>query len=213
MNKLYKSGYIPEEQCSQHQSTAEDGKMDYRLNCDILRQIHQPLGAVSTDASNCYDRINHILMSLLLLAITGWHGAIATFLLLIQTMHFFPWTGLGDSDTFMGGPEVLQLLQGLCQGSGAAPACWLMLCSVLMHCYKRRGHGALFSTPILSCKQHCIGTVFVNNADLYTFAGNLSTSKDVFQDLQESTYTWCSVLNSTGGTTKPEKCSWWLIDY
>jgi hypothetical protein len=50
MNELYESGYIPEEQFSQRQSTAEDGKMDYRLTCDISRQLHQPLGVVSADA-------------------------------------------------------------------------------------------------------------------------------------------------------------------
>ncbi len=105
-------------------------------------------------------------MSLLLLAITGWHGAIAALLLPIQTMKFFQRTGLGDSDTFMGRPKVLQLLQGLCQGNGASPACWLMLCSVLMHCYKCRDHGALFSTTILRWKQYCFGTVFVDDADL-----------------------------------------------
>ena len=38
-------------------------------------------------------------------------------------------------------------------------------------------------------------------------------SNGVFQEMQESTYTWYSVLNSTGGASKPEKCSWWLINY
>ena len=64
MNALYESGYIPEEQYSQKQSTTEDGKMDYRLTTDLSRQLRQPLGVVSADASNCYDRICHILMSL-----------------------------------------------------------------------------------------------------------------------------------------------------
>ncbi len=31
--------------------------------------------------------------------------------------------------------------------------------------------------------------------------------------MQELTYTWCSVLNSPGSAAKPEKCSWWLVDY
>ncbi len=123
--------------------------MDYRLTCDISRQLHQTIGVVSVDVSNCYDRINHILMSLLLLAITGWHGTIAAFLLPIQTMKFFQGTGIGDSVTFMGRPEVLKLLQGLFQGNDAASACWLMLCLVLMHCYECQGHGASFDTLIL----------------------------------------------------------------
>ncbi len=38
---------------------------------DLSRQFRQPLVAVSANADKCYDRINHIIMSLLLLAIGG----------------------------------------------------------------------------------------------------------------------------------------------
>ncbi len=58
-------------------------------------------------------------MLLLLLAIIEWNEAIVALLLPSQTMKFFQRLGLGDSGTFMGGPEVLQLLQGLYQGNGA----------------------------------------------------------------------------------------------
>jgi hypothetical protein len=41
---------------------------------DLSRPFHQPLLAVSVDADKCYDRIPHIIMSLLLLAIGGNKG-------------------------------------------------------------------------------------------------------------------------------------------
>ena len=71
INKLYELGYIPGDQYSQKESTAEDARMDNRLTMDISRQMKHPLATMSADADKCYDRINHIVMSLLLMAIVG----------------------------------------------------------------------------------------------------------------------------------------------
>jgi hypothetical protein len=68
INKLYALGYVPGNQYSQKESTAEDARMDNRLTMDISRQLCHPLVTMSADANKCYDRINHIIMSLLLLS-------------------------------------------------------------------------------------------------------------------------------------------------
>jgi hypothetical protein len=70
VNKLYKIGYVPDGQYSKKNSTAEDSKLDNRLMMDLSRQFCLPLVAISADADKCYDRINHIIMSLLLLTLT-----------------------------------------------------------------------------------------------------------------------------------------------
>ncbi len=103
VNKLYDIGYIPEDQYSKKGSTAEDSKFDNRLMMDLSRQFRQPLAAVSANADKCYDRINHIIMSLLLLAIGGDEGSINAMMTPIQQMRFFQRTGRGDLNTFMGG--------------------------------------------------------------------------------------------------------------
>ena len=77
VGKLYEIGYIPEDQYSKKSSTAEDSRLDNRLTMYLSRQFRQPMVAVSADADKCYDRINHIIMSLLLLAIGGEDGPIA----------------------------------------------------------------------------------------------------------------------------------------
>ena len=82
LNALLESGYVPEDQYSQRESAAEDAKMDSRLTFDISHQLRQPMGSGSVDASNCYDRINHIIMAFLLFAIKGWSGTIVALLLL-----------------------------------------------------------------------------------------------------------------------------------
>jgi hypothetical protein len=127
---------------------AEDSKLDDRLTMDLSRQYRQPLVAVSVDADKCYDRINHIIMTLLLLAIGGNKRSIKAMLSCIQEMRFFQCTGRGDSDTFMGGQPSSNLLQGLCQGNGATPGCWLMLSSLMMSAYKKGGHGSTLISPI-----------------------------------------------------------------
>jgi hypothetical protein len=89
VNKLYEIGNVPEDQYSKIESTVEDSKFDNRLTMDLSRQFHQPLVAVSAGADKCYDRINHIIMSLLLLAIEGNEESIKAMLLCIQEMQFF----------------------------------------------------------------------------------------------------------------------------
>ncbi len=43
--------------------------MDNKLTINVLRQLCHPMATMSADTDKCYDRINHIIMSLLLLAI------------------------------------------------------------------------------------------------------------------------------------------------
>jgi hypothetical protein len=92
INKLYTLGYVPGDQYSQKESTAEDAQMDNRLTMDISRQLCHPLAMMSAVANKCYDCINHIIMLLLLLAIIGCIGNIVAMLHPIQTMKFFQQT-------------------------------------------------------------------------------------------------------------------------
>jgi hypothetical protein len=124
INKLYARGYLPGNQYSQKESTAEDARLDNQLMMDLSRQMKHPLATMSANADKCYNRINHIVMLLLLLAIVGSIGSIVAILFPIQTMKFFQRTARGNSTTFMGGRGKENPLQGLCQGNGAGPACW-----------------------------------------------------------------------------------------
>ncbi len=92
INKLYTLGYVQGDQYGQKESIAEDAQMDNRLTMDISRQLHHPLATMSADVDKCYDRINHIIMLLLLLAIIGCFGNIVAMLQPIQTMKFFQQT-------------------------------------------------------------------------------------------------------------------------
>ena len=123
-------------------------------------------------------------------------------------MKFYQRTGLGGSTTFMGGPLLALLLQGLCQGNGMAPAGWTMIAAVLMHCYKREGFGASIVTPITGWIIEFLGTMFADDTDLNVMGDNLRTSEQVYREMQDSLYVWGDLLLCTGGALKPEKYFW-----
>ncbi len=101
MQTLTDSGYIPEELFSQKGSTSEDAKLDKTLMVDLSRQTRQPMAVISADSAYCYDRANHVIMSLVWLALTtGNIPALVLTLICLHTMKFFQKTGFGESKTF-----------------------------------------------------------------------------------------------------------------
>ncbi len=94
MQTLTESGYIPEELFSQKGSMAEDAKFDKTLMADLSRQVRQPMIVTSADADYCYDRMNHIIMSLIWLVLTNGNiPAVVVAMICLQTMIFFSGQG------------------------------------------------------------------------------------------------------------------------
>jgi hypothetical protein len=71
MEALTKNNYLPEDLFSQKGCTAEDAKFDKTLMADLSRKARHLIMVVSADAAYCYDRVNHIVMSLVWLVLTG----------------------------------------------------------------------------------------------------------------------------------------------
>ena len=72
-----------------------------------------------------------------------------------------------------------------------------MLCSVLMTCYLREGFGSSIISLIGDFMFKCMGTCFVENADMYMMDEDLPSQEYVYQKMQEFFYCWGSFLNST----------------
>ncbi len=208
INKLYALGYVPGDQYTQKESTAKDARMDNRLTMDISHQLWHPLATMSVDADKCYDHINHIIMLLLLLVIVGCIGNIVAMLHLIQTMKFFQRTARGDSTTFMGGRGKYNPLQGLCQGKGTALACWLMLSSILMHCYQGHSFGLGIISPISGAIIDFLGEIYVDDMELIITRPEFNTASHSQEGLCDAAWAWASSLNATGGAINPEKSCW-----
>ncbi len=169
MQALTTSGYVPEELFSQKDSTAEDAKFDETLMADLLRQARHPMTIVSVDTAYCYDRVNHVIMSLVWLVLTNSNiPAIVASLVCLQTMTFFQRTGFRESETFFGGKGFFPYMMGLGQGNRAAPPSWIQLSAVLVTIFKQLKLGAVMD-PITAALIHTMGALFVDNTDLYTW--------------------------------------------
>jgi hypothetical protein len=114
METLTGCGYIPEELFSQKGSTVEDAKFDKTLMADLSRQARHRMIVTSADAAYCYDRVNHVVMSLVWLVLTNGNvPAIVATLICLQTMKFSQRTSFGESKSFFGGPFCSPYTMGL----------------------------------------------------------------------------------------------------
>ncbi len=214
MQTLTESGYTPEELFSQKDSMAKDAKFYKTLMADLSRQARQPMIVTSADAAYCYDWVNHVIMSLVWLVLTNGNiPAIVAALICLQTIKFFQRTGFGKSKTFFGGPFYFPYMMGLGQGNRAAPPSWIQLSVVLVNAFKQLNLGALIQDPITAEGIHSMGTLFVDDTDLYTWREDILDPGDLWCQAQLELEHWSCLLNATGGALKPEKCFWYLLDY
>ena len=210
---LENAGFLPPEHYAQKESMAEDAVFDRLLTQDISRQARHPMAIVGIDAAQCYDRVNHLIMSLVWLALIGNVGAIEVALLCLSTMQFHQRTGFGDSVSFFGGPQLTIPFCGLGQGSKSAPASWLQLSSMIVGAYKALGYGAEIIDPITRRIDRSIGCLFVDDTELYVWKDGLRSAESLWAEAQEATTAWASLLCATGGSPKPHKGYAYLLDY
>jgi hypothetical protein len=161
---LRRVGFLPEEHYSQKESLAEDACFDKILTFDISRQSRTPLSVASVDAAQCYDRVNHIMMGLVWMALGVLQSAILIFIDCLSNTR----TGFGDSNQCFGGRGQSIPFCGLGQGSKAAPASWIQLSSAILHAYKKEAHGVIVRNPVTGEISCSVGCVFVDDTDLLT---------------------------------------------
>jgi hypothetical protein len=214
MQTFTESGCTPEELFSQKGSTAEDAKFDKTLMPDLSRQARQPMIVILADAAYCYDQVNHVIMFLVWLVLTNGNiPVIVAALICLQMMKFFQWTGFGESKTFFGGPFYFLYMMGLGQGNRAAPLSWIQLSAVLVNAFKQLNLGALIQDPITTEVIHSMGTLFVDDTDLYTWREDILDPGELWCQAQLELEHWSCLFNTMGGALKPEKCFWYLLDY
>ena len=171
---------------------------------DLSRQARQPMTVVSADAAYCYDRVNHVIMSLVWLVLTNGNiPAIVTALICLQTMKFFQRTGFRESKTSFGGEGTRLYMMGLGQRNRAAPPSWIQLSAVLVNVFKQLKLGALVLDPMMQELIHTMGALFVDNRDLYTWRDGLIDHGELWCQTQVELQQWSCLLNATGGALKP----------
>ena len=91
--------------------------------------------------------------------------AIESVLTAIKEIKYFLRTAYGDYKDFAGSSISIKL-QGLCQGSGAAPAGGVVISITILHAHKQKGHGGHVGCPISNVSGHLAAIIFVDNTDI-----------------------------------------------
>jgi hypothetical protein len=160
---------MPEELFSQKGSTSKDAKFNKTLIANLSQQACHPMTEVSADAAYCYNKVNHIIMSLVWLVLTNGNiPAIVASLICLQTMKFFQRTGFGESKTFFGGINCLLYIMGLGQGNRAVLPSWIQLSAIMVTVFKQLNLGVIMHDPISDILIHSMGALFVDDTDMYT---------------------------------------------
>ena len=94
---LTEGGHLSEEHFSKKGSTAIDAKFDATLMTDISRQSRNSLAIVSVDVAQCYDRVNHVMLTLLWIALLKSTVIVKVILECLKTIKFYQRSGYGDS--------------------------------------------------------------------------------------------------------------------
>ena len=82
----------------------------------------------------------------------------------------------------------------------------------MVNVFKQLNLGAMVRDPITAKIVHSMGTLFVDNTDLYTWREDILDPGELWYQAQIELEHWSCLLNATGGALKPEKCFWYLID-
>jgi len=204
---------IREEIFSEQNCTADDGGLAKTLFYVIARQTRTPAAIASVDASNCYDWIAHAMASLIFQSFGVESTAVSAMLETIQEMKFFLRTAYGDSKTFAGSSIKIKT-QGLGQDNGASPAGWCVISIVILRAHSAKGHGAHFMAPMSLVRRSLSAILYVDDTDLLHI--NMDTDESIVEvhaAIQWAIMNWGRLLIATGGTLKPDKCFYHLIDF
>ena len=187
-------GKLPEEHGSQKGCTAIDVKFDGTLSFDISRQSRRPMIFGSVDAEQCYDRVLHLWLLFLWLALLKDAPLVYVILFCLQNMRFYTRTGYGDSESSYGGIDTLFSWMGLGQGSRGAPDAWLQISSPIFNILRKVGYGAQFEHPMTHEKVVSVGSAFVDDANMYIFGKHLDTIAKVYAEAEEHISAWATML-------------------
>jgi hypothetical protein len=114
---------------------ANDAVLLKRLTYDMTRIQRSNLGTFDNDAKSCYDRIINSLAMLSAQRIGMPHTPIATHAGVLASMRYVVKTAFGVSESYIQSLPG-SFLFGTGQGSGASPAIWLTLSTIMLDTLK-----------------------------------------------------------------------------
>jgi hypothetical protein len=103
---------------------------------------------------------------------------------------------------------------GLTQGSGASPAVWTAVSTVIIGAYKHRGYGAQLVGGWSQDPIAIAALLYVDDTDLlHNIVSTQDDQEMLVPWVQQATTHWANLLQATGGNLNPAKCYWYLLQY
>ena len=213
VDSLEQEGALADEQFgSRKQRSSIEVALNRRLLSDISRQQRKTVAIAGVDAAHCYDRVAHPFAIMACRAIGVPKAIMQTIFSAVQQMKMRVRTAFGESTEWYGGnPETP--FQGLCQGNGCGPAVWLVVSMFVVRFLKLKGRVSRVWSALSGLATEILGLMFVDDSDLVHFAEGHEAPGQVADDLNTTVQCWQKGLAISGGTLRPEKCYWYLLDY
>lgn len=183
-----------------------------KLIADIVNVRKVPMITACADATNCYDRVAHPFASLCAQCFELEILHLVVLFRATQSMKMFLRTSYGLSQIAHTG-ENGRPFQGVVQGSGAAPALWMIISIFLARYLCNKKVTTQLSTPVSRIVLPLPVLMFADDADLYVFNSGIETTKEIVVKAQKFLNAWHNILTITGGSLKLSKCYWTLQDY
>ena len=192
--------------------SAQEVAVNRRLSLDLFR-LRRCNGAIAgVDATQCYDRIVHSLVSMLAQNEGAPLSTMRTMLSALQNMNYYLRTKFGESNCSYGGAQ-REPFQGTAQGNGASPAMWIMVSMYLVLLMHDVGLVTTLTSAITGLSISFLGFLFVDDTDIVVIGNNRDTPQSIRGRLQKTNTHWNGILRVTGGALKKEKCYWYLADF
>lgn len=186
-----------------------------RMALDTIRLNRQPASIITTDLHSCYDRIVHTVGALSARKNGVQHEPIKMMIDTLQQSTNTIRTAFGDSEVSHSS-TFERPYHGTGQASGASHAIWFAITIVLIESLKHENIGTFLALALaLSLKLLRIPAIlFVDDTD-FIVTGTSQNEDDLSICLQSqrTLLLWSALLHATGGSLRPEKCSWVLIDF
>ena len=184
-----------------------------RMSLDMIRLYRKPATIITTDLHSCYDRIVHSVGSLSARRNGIQPEPIKMMIDTLQHSENTIRTGFGDSDrSHRSTPE--RPYHGTGQGSGSSPAIWFAMTIVLIEALMQEHIGTFLTLAISHKLLRFPAILFVDDTDfIVTGQSNDEDSVSVTLQSQRTLLLWSALLHATGGSLRPEKCRWSLIDF
>ena len=179
MSRAEAVGAIPHDQYgSRKHQRAIYAALNKRLTMDIWRQKRQSGAIAMIDAQGCFDRIAHPVGALTMRRFGIPRNCVRSLYSTLQQAHHSIATGFGVSEPQYGGPDQVPPVQGEGQGSGKAPATWVLVSSIIIQMMYTAGHGVKMLMAISASAISFVCFAFVDDTDLIHTGPTVDTPGD-----------------------------------